>query len=77
MGHEAIPVGRRWMSKDTLFTLCAWADRIVVMQPHMADSIPGPMREKVRVLDVGEDTYGLHIPDALMQKVMAGVKGVL
>lgn len=79
MGHEAIPVGVRWMTAETMILLGMWADRIVVMQPHLAErlTVIPRLHEKLRVLDVGPDTYGLNISDALMNQVMAKVNGVL
>lgn len=74
MGHEAIPVGTRWMSPETLAMLCGWADVIVVMQPQIAMSIPPQFAGKVECVDVGEDTYGLHIPKNLMDAVSKGAR---
>jgi len=76
-GHEAIPVGTRWMQRETWNLLGQWADRIVVMQPHLQAFVPTAFQFKVRVLDVGPDTYGLNISPSLMGQVHAGVDGVL
>lgn len=78
-GHEAIPVGVRWMSSETAHMLSAWADRIVVMQSHLAAhfAVIPDAKPKIRILDVGPDTYGLNISPDLMRQVHAGVDGVL
>jgi hypothetical protein len=48
MGHEAIPIGRRWASNATVHILCLWADRIAVMQPFMVESVPKEYHSKDR-----------------------------
>jgi len=71
--HEAIPVGWRWSSAETLAMLCGWADLIVVMQPWMTGKIAADHAAKVRVVDVGPDTYGLSIPTRLMDAITSAV----
>lgn len=76
-GHEAIPIGRRWASLTTLHMMCLWADVVVVMQPEIASCVPKEFRSKVKVVDVGPDRYGLHIPADLLAQCQAGAKNVL
>lgn len=59
--REAIAVGRIHVSKETMHMLSDWADRIVLMQPHMAESIPKEFHSKIVVVDVGEDHWGVSI----------------
>lgn len=59
--REAIAVGRIHVSKETMYMLTNWADRIILMQPHMIESIPKYFRSKCIVVDVGEDRWGVSI----------------
>lgn len=58
---EAIAIGRLYMSPETLEMMSNWADKIVLMQPHMSESIPASYHEKVVVVDVGVDRFGINI----------------
>jgi hypothetical protein len=70
-GHEAIAVGRLRVSAETLLMLCRWADRIVLMQNCMMESIPDDFRGKVLVTDVGPDRFGIYIHPELLQMAHA------
>jgi predicted protein tyrosine phosphatase len=74
LGHEAIAVGRQRVSPQTLRTFCAWADRVVVLQPHMEESIPEEFRPKVWCVDVGPDRFGLSIHPELLALAERGAK---
>jgi hypothetical protein len=65
--QEAIPVGRLRVSPETMTLLCGWADRVVLMQPHMIESIPVQHHEKVLVTDVGPDRFGLYVHPELLE----------
>jgi hypothetical protein len=71
-GHEAIAVGRIRVSAETMEMLCGWSDRVVLMQPHMIESIPNSHRSKVLVTDVGVDRFGIYIHPELLAMVNAG-----
>lgn len=73
-GHEAIAVGRLRVSAETLETFCAWADKVVLMQPHMIESVPLAHREKVLVTDVGVDRFGIHIHPELLEMAHGAAK---
>jgi hypothetical protein len=71
---EAIPVGRMRVSENTMAIMCNWADRIILMQPHMIESIHEAHHHKCKVVDVGPDRYGIWIhPDLLKQVQDASV----
>lgn len=71
-GREAIAVGRLCVSPETMMMMCSWADRIVLMQPHMITSVPDEHLQKCRTVDVGPDRYGIWIhPDLISQVVPA------
>lgn len=55
---DAVAVGYQKNSADTVALLSRWADRIVVMRPDYAASVPAEFQDKVVAADVGEDTYG-------------------
>lgn len=71
-GREAIAVGRLYMSPYTMEILTDWADRIVVTQPHMIESVPEHNHHKVSIIDFGEDHWGISIPPTLNQAADAG-----
>jgi hypothetical protein len=56
--QDAIAIGWRFASPETLKMLCEWATYIVVMQKIFVEKIPKVFLSKVRVVDVGEDKYG-------------------
>lgn len=56
-GHETVAVGHRH-GQELRAYLYAWADRIVVMEPHYARYVPAAYAGKVRVCNVGPDVYG-------------------
>lgn len=68
-GHEAIPVGRLRVSKETMKVFSDWAECIVLMQPHMVESIPDENRHKVLVTDVGVDRFGIYVHPELLAMV--------
>lgn len=63
-GHEAIAVGRKNLSAYTMATFCEWATHVVIVQPHMVESIPEGFSSKVTCVDIGPDRWGTHMdPD--------------
>jgi hypothetical protein len=77
MGQEAIAVGRMRVSAETLRYFCEWADIVVLMQECMIESVPDGYREKVRVVDVGVDRFGIWIHPELLEMVKAGANWLL
>lgn len=75
-GDEAIAIGRGNTSMDTLAMLCEWADRIIIMQPHMKESIGLKYIHKIVCVDVGPDRYGVYVHPELLQQVRAGVQAI-
>jgi hypothetical protein len=73
-GREAIAVGRLYMSPHTMEILTDWADRIVVTQPHMIESIPEHNHNKVSVIDFGIDQWGINIPPTLNEAANNGAQ---
>jgi hypothetical protein len=54
--------------------LCEWADRIVIMQAHMVESVPEDLRLKTLSVDVGVDRFGIYIHPELLQMVQRGAE---
>jgi len=52
---DVIPIGHFANSTETIRMLCAWADRIVVMESHYKQHVPEEYQGKVLVCDVGPD----------------------
>lgn len=77
LGQEAVAVGRLRVSLVTLATFCDWADTVVIMQPHMIESIPAKHRAKTRCVDVRVDRYGIYIHPELLPQVREGAKWLL
>lgn len=73
-GVEAIPIGRLRVSPHTMDTMCLWADTIVLMQPHMIESIPIDHHHKVTCVDVGIDRFGIYVHPELLDLVKAGAE---
>lgn len=71
--QEAIAVGRLQVSKDTMNMLTEWADRIIIMQPHMIESISENHHDKVTVCDVGPDRWGVSIHPELWMHIVTFV----
>jgi hypothetical protein len=69
-GHDPIAYGVEWGTPETMQMLCAWADRVVLMQPEYADATKLHDRHiglyQYCVCDVGPDVWSnpLH-PDLL------------
>lgn len=74
LGQEAIALGRLRVSPKTMQYFCDWADVVVIMQPHMEESIPKKFKDKLRCVDVGEDRYGIWIHPELLPQVESGGK---
>lgn len=75
MDHEALSASHDKQRDDTLETLCAWADRIVVVQPQYAERVPPAHKGKVKVLDVGPDDFGSPWHFILQDRVQKFVLG--
>lgn len=60
-GIEAIAVGRLYMTSDTMKMLSEWADRIILTEPHMIESIPDYCQIKCGPTDIGPDRWGIYI----------------
>ena len=73
-GHEAIPVGRIRVSEETMYMMCAWADNIIIMQPHMEESIPIDFKHKLLCVDVGQDRWGVYVHPELLDIVKQGAE---
>lgn len=74
LGHEAIAVGRIRVSQETLDTFCDWADTVVIMQPHMQESISNKFHSKLKCVDVGIDRFGISIHPDLLKMVKSGAE---
>ena len=72
MNHEAIAIGRFTMKPETIKMLCEWADAVVLMEPHMRESIPELYHPKTWVIDVGPDRWGAQIDPELKDLVEEG-----
>lgn len=69
-GHEAIAVGWKYVSPETMALLCEWANRIVFIDTpenynELLSRLPADeYRIRVRYIDIEEDHWGLaHHPD--------------
>lgn len=56
--QDALSAGANYQTQTIAHLAATWADRIVVMQPKFIEVVPFPLRNRVKVCDVGEDTYG-------------------
>ena len=62
LGHDSIACSWEKNSPETIAMLCAWADRVIVVEGHMVEKIPQMFHVKLSVYDVGPDRWfnGLH-----------------
>ena len=74
-GQDAIACSWRSNTRETRNMLYAWADYIVVMQPHFAEHVPGEFAPKVRCVDVGPDSYGTPMHGDLLAELNKVVRG--
>ena len=58
LGHDALSASHDKQSDGTLHMLCDWADRIIVVQPEYAARIRPIHQPKIKIMDVGPDSYG-------------------
>jgi len=56
-GQDALAMGLRKNSHETQALLYKWADLIILTASKYAEEIPEAFRAKLRVWDVGPDTY--------------------
>lgn len=77
LGYEAVPVGRLRVSAKTLAVFCDWTDVIVIMQPHMEESVPERFKKKIRCMDVGVDRFGMSVNGELLEMVKRGADEML
>lgn len=76
-GQEAIAVGRMRVTQETMDMMCEWADTVVVMQPHMQESIKPIFHHKLKCVDVGLDCFGIYIHPELLPMVHKGADWLL
>ena len=70
-GQEAIPLGWKRVSPETMSYFCHWADVIVPMQAEYVAHIPELFHPKIRVVDVGRDRFGAKIHPELAAMTIA------
>lgn len=75
--QEAIAVGRIYMSDETMRVFSEWADVIVVVQPHMSESIPESEHGKVVCWDMGTDKWGQDFKPGLLQSAQRGAEWLM
>ena len=71
-GHDAVAIGRFSSSPETMSMMCEWAEKVVIMEPHMKESIPEEFHNKLHIVDVGFDRYGVGINPELRKQVEEG-----
>ncbi len=73
-GHDAVAIGAETAGSNLKAFLFGWADKIIVMQPRFASSVPAEHSSKLMVCDVGEDTYHNFRNQELLSKVSSFIK---
>jgi predicted protein tyrosine phosphatase len=77
MAQEAIAVGRLRISEESMENFCSWADKIIIMQPKMEESVPKRYKEKLLCVDVGNDRFGIYVHPELLVMVKQGADWIL
>jgi hypothetical protein len=78
-GHDAIQVGWRWNTPETVVSLArSWAELITVAEPGMKDLLPPDVHEKV-TLDfcVGPDRWGMALHPELWNDYIERIKRLI
>lgn len=80
-GHNAVAVGSMYAfashnDRQPGFMLCQWADVIIPMADYILKGTPIPQDcvHKVKVCDVGQDTYGNPFHPNLQEQISAWLK---
>jgi hypothetical protein len=63
--HETLAAGMVTTSRTTREMLYKWAERIILVVPRYQHWIPDEYRDKLRVVDVGHDTWRAHDAELL------------
>lgn len=71
--HEAIAIGIKPSSIETLKMLYAWADMIVVTTSGLGIKAPTDIN-KIRLLDIGEDIWHNPFAQELQHKLLKSLK---
>lgn len=74
---DALAAGYVKNSGDTMTMLFHWADVIVVMKDEYREQVPTNLHVKLRVADVGDDTYGTPSDRGLREQVKHHAKVIL
>lgn len=72
--HEAIAIGLARTTRETRKMLYEWADRIVLTVGKRRGYIPEEYVHKLRVWDVGPDTYFLGYKEELLSQLREYLK---
>lgn len=72
-GYEAIAIGWRYVTPETIKFLNSWADYFVLMQSKFLDKMPEEIRGKCIFIEVGEDRYGYAFHPELIEQCKAGL----
>lgn len=74
-GVEAIPVGVRTSSKDTINHMAEWADKIVVVaDDHVMEKFPNGFRRKIIYMDIGKDKWEQAMHPELVKRIQKSLK---
>jgi hypothetical protein len=71
--HEVIPIGPPTLQPDTLTMLYDWADVIIITDKRL--TVPDEYQAKVKIYDVGPDTYKHHFNGQLLEKLYNYIQG--
>lgn len=56
--RDVITCGAYTFSQETLVMLYDWADKIIVVDPKVQESVHPEYRDKMVILDMGDDPWG-------------------
>ena len=66
--RDVITCGAYTFSQETLVMLYEWADRIIVVDPKVQDAIHPEYRDKMVLLDMGDDPWGPQFNPTFMTR---------
>jgi len=73
-GHDAIAVGMRCMYRDTRKIMLDWAELIVVLHEKCQEGVPQEYWNKLKIWEVGKDTYFRGFDEILIQMLVAQIE---
>lgn len=74
---DALSAGLDTNLPDTLKMLYQWADHIIIVEPQMLKQVPQQYRDKIILMDLGEDVWKRSLHPDLVKKIESKFEGLM